>query len=107
MSFHTTKGPIKRVKRHKENKSKIGQERSSMQTTSDSGPLHECKKVRPCTKVKSTTKVRHSRMNQAMSEEEEKERKRNRKDRGLMERKAAQQNKNTSEEIKQALPRHR
>ena len=39
-------------------------------------------------------------MNQAKSEERETEARR------LMERKAAQQNKNTSEELKQGLPRH-
>ena len=48
-------------------------------------------------------------MNQARSEEEEKERKRKKRDRKtearrLMERKAAQQNKNISEELKQGLP---
>ena len=48
--------------RHEENKSKIEQERSSMH--------------------KSPAPVRHSRMNQARLEEEEKERKRDRKDRG-------------------------
>ena len=54
---------------------------------------------------KSPTPVRHSRMNQAMSEEEEKERKRDKTEaRRLMERKAAQQNKNTFEELKQGLP---
>ena len=58
---------------------------------------------------KSPAPVRHSRMNQARSEEEEKDRKRGRKTgktevRRLMERKAAQQNKNTSEELKQGLP---
>ena len=44
------------------------------------GPLHECKKVCPCTKA--LPPHRQSRMNQAWSEEEEKERKRDRKDRG-------------------------
>ena len=44
-------------------------------------------------------------MNQARSEEEEKERKRDRKDRSLRERKAAQEKKNLSEELKQGLPR--
>ena len=43
------------------------------------GPLHECKKV---SMHKSPTPLRHSRMNQARSEGEEKERKRDRKDRG-------------------------
>ena len=53
---------------------------------------------------KSPTPVRHSRMNQARSEEEEKERKTGKTEaRRLMERKAAQQNKNTSEELKQRL----
>ena len=56
---------------------------------------------------KSPTPVRHSRMNQANSEEEEKKRGRGSgktEARRLMERKAAQQNKNLSEEIKQVLP---
>ena len=54
---------------------------------------------------KSPTQLRHSRMNQALSEEEEKERKGDRTEaRRLMEREAAQQNKNTSEELKQGLP---
>ena len=51
----------------------------------------------------------HSRMNQARSEEEERERGRytgKTEARRLMERKAAQQNKNLSEEIKESLPRH-
>ena len=43
----------------------------SRPTTNVIGPLHECKKVCP-------TPVRNSRMNQARSEEEEKERKRDR-----------------------------
>ena len=58
---------------------------------------------------KSPTPVRHSRMNQARSEEEEKERGRETgktEARRLMERKAAQQNKTTSEELKQGLPGH-
>ena len=51
--------------------------------------------------------VRHSRMNQARSEEEEKERETGKTEaRRLMERKAAQQNKNLSNELKQRLPRH-
>ena len=54
-------------------------------------------------KHKSPTPVRHSRMNQARSEEERQERQR---PGGQMERKAAQQNKNLSEELKQGLPRH-
>ena len=48
-------------------------------------------------------------MNQARSEEEEKKRGRETgktEARRLIERKAAQQNKNTSEELKQGLPRH-
>ena len=44
-------------KRGKENKRKIGQERSSMQQAEYQviGPVHECKKVCPCTKT-----LRHS-----------------------------------------------
>ena len=57
---------------------------------------------------KSPAPVRHSRMNQARSEEEEKRGRETGKTeaRRLMERKAAQQNKNTSEELKLGLPRH-
>ena len=52
---------------------------------------------------KSPTPVRHSRMNQARSEEEEKERTKDRKDRGQEAGgKATQQNKNTSEEWKKS-----
>ena len=54
---------------------------------------------------KSPTPVRHSRMNQARSEEEEKKSGKT-EARRLMERKAAQQNKNIFEELKQGLPRH-
>ena len=55
---------------------------------------------------KSPTPARHSRMNQARSEEEEKERKR---DRGQEAdgKKGSPTNQNTSEELKQGLPRHR
>ena len=49
---------------------------------------------------KSPTPVRHSRMNQARSEEEEKERTGKTEARRLMERKAAQQNKNLFEQLK-------
>ena len=53
------------------------------------------------------TQLWQSRMNQARSEEKEKETKRDRKDRGQeADGKAAQQNKNTSEELKQGLPGH-
>ena len=44
-------------------------------------PLHEYKKVR-VSMHKSPTPIRHSRMNQARSEKDEKEGKRERKDRG-------------------------
>ena len=49
----------------------------SRPTTNVIGPLHGCKKVCPCTKA-IATQLRHSRMNQARLEEEEKERKRDR-----------------------------
>ena len=54
---------------------------------------------------KSHTPVKHSRMNQVRSEEEEKGG-RETEARRLMERKTARQNKNLSEELKQGLPRH-
>ena len=67
------------ISRHEENKSKIGQERSSMQ-------LADYHRHRPTPwmqeSVSMHTPLRHSRMNQARSEEEEKERERERKDRG-------------------------
>ena len=96
-------------KRHEENKRKIGQERSSMQqaTTNVIGPLHECKKVCPCTKALPQSGIR------AWIKQVRKKRKKRGRETGktearkLMERKAAQQNKNTSEELKQGLPRHR
>ena len=97
MYFPTFLGPIKDTKR-----TKIRLDRNvapcSKRTTNVIGPLHECKKVCPCTKA-----LLISGMNQARSEEEEKERKR---DKRHMERKAAQQNKNTSEELKQGPPSH-
>ena len=52
---------------------------------------------------KSPTQLRHSRMNQARSEEEEKKKGKTEAKR-LMVRKAAQQNKNTLEELEQGLP---
>ena len=55
---------------------------------------------------KSPTPIRHSRINHARSEEDEKRGRETGKTEAwrLMERKAAQQNKNTSEELKQDLP---
>ena len=57
---------------------------------------------------KSPTPVRHSRMNQARSAEDEKERKRDRKDRGQEAdgKKGSPTKKNTLEELTQGLPRH-
>ena len=57
---------------------------------------------------KSPTPVMHSRMNQATWEGEEKERKRDRKDRGQEAdgKKSSQTKQNTSEELKQGQPRH-
>ena len=69
-------------KRHEENKSKIEQERNSKQQAD-----YQCHRPTPWMQEsvsmhKSHTPFKHSRMNQARSEEEEKERKRGRKDRG-------------------------
>ena len=79
-------------KRHEENKSKIGQKRSSMQQAD-----YQCHRPTPWMQEsvsmhKSPAPLRQSRMNQARSEEEEKETGKT-EARRLMERKAAQQNK--------------
>ena len=70
---------LRSYKGHEENKRKIGQERSSMQQVG-----YHCHRPTPWMQEsvsmhKSPIPLRHSRMNQARSEEEEKERK---KDRG-------------------------
>ena len=71
------------------------------------GPLHECKKVCPCTKALPPSGSR------AWIKQGRRKRKKRGRETGktearrLMKRKAAQQNKNTSEELKQGLPRHR
>ena len=67
---------VRSYKRHKENKSKIGQQRSSMQQAD-----YQCHRPTPWMQEsvsmhESPTPVMHSRLNQARSEEEEKERKR-------------------------------
>ena len=98
MSFPTT---IRSYKRHEENKRKIGQERSSMQQGD-----YQCHRPTPWMQEsvsmhKSPTPLRHSRMNQARPEEEEKIGRETGKteSKKLMERKAGQQNKNLSEEL--------
>ena len=73
---------LRSYKKHEENKRNIGQERSFMQQAH-----YQCHQPTPWMQEsvsmhKSPTPVRHSRMNQARSEEEEKETKRDRKDRG-------------------------
>ena len=73
---------LRSYKRHEESKNKIGQERSSMQQAD-----YQCHRPTPWMQEsvsmhKSPTPVRQSRMNQARSAEEGKERKRDRKDRG-------------------------
>ena len=100
MSFPTTKV----YKGHEENKSKIGQGRSSMQQVDYHSHRPTPRMQESVSMHKSPTQLRQSRMNRARSEEEEKERKRDRKDWRQMERKASQQKKNTSEELKQGLP---
>ena len=67
----------------------------SKATTNVIGPLYEWKKVCPCRKK--NLPLRHSCMNQARSEEEEKRQEKT-EDRRLMERKATQQNKNLCDE---------
>ena len=89
---------LRSYKRHEENKSKNCQKRSPMQQAD-----YQCHRPTPWMQEsvsmhKSQTSVRHSRMNQARSAEEEKKK----KDRRLMERNSAYQNKNLSEELKQA-----
>ena len=89
-------------KKCEESKRKIWQECSSMQQAD-----YQCHRPTPWMQEsvamhKSPTPVRYSRMNQARSEKETGKTVARR----LMERKAAQQSKNTSEELKQGLPRH-
>ena len=62
--------------------------------------------ARKCVHAQKPYLSQDSRMNQARSEEKRKKREGVTEARRLMERKAAQQNKNTSEELKQGLPRH-
>ena len=96
-------------KRHEKNKRKTGQERSSLQQADyhrhrptpwmqESVSMH--KSPTPLMALK------QSRMNQARSEEEVKERKRDRKDRGQEAdgKKGSPTKQNTSEELKQGLP---
>ena len=65
-------------------------------------PLHECKKVRPCTKALPQSGIRAW-----IKQGRKKRKKRDKKDRGQeADGKAAPQNKNQSEELKQGLPRH-
>ena len=79
----------------------------SRPTTTVIGPLHECKKVCSCTKALPQSGIR------AWIKQGRRKRNKRRRETGktearrLMERKAAQQNKNLSEELKQGLPRHR
>ena len=72
---------LRSYKKHEENKSKIGQERSSMQQANTTVNQPTSWMQESVSMHKSPTPVRHSRMNQAMLEEEEKDRKRDRKDR--------------------------
>ena len=82
MSFPTAIELIRSYKGDKENKSKIGQERRSMQQA-DYHRHQPTPRIQESVSMhKSPTPLRHSRMNQARSEEKEKERKRDRKDRG-------------------------
>ena len=78
-----------------ENKSKIGQERSSMQQADYHRHRPTPWMQESVSMHKSPTPLRHPRMNQAMSEEEKKRRRETGRTeaRRLMERKAAQQNK--------------
>ena len=73
----------------------------SRPTTNVIDPLHECKKVCPCI---SPTPVRHSRMNQARSEEERQERQR---PGGWWLEMQPKKTKNLSAELKQGLPIYR
>ena len=82
MSFPTAIELIRSYKGDRENKSKIGQERSSMQQADYHRHQPTPQIQESVTMHKSPTPLRHSSMNQARSEEKEKERKRDRKDRG-------------------------
>ena len=73
---------LKSCKRHKENKSKIGQERSSMQQADYQCHWSTSWMQESVSMHKSPAPVRHSRMNQARSEKKEKEKKRDSKERG-------------------------
>ena len=96
-------GPIKDTKRTRGRLDRNGAP-CSRPITTVIGPLHECKKVCPCTKALPPSGSR------AWIKQGRKKRKKRGRETGktearrLMERKAAQQNKNTLEELKQGLP---
>ena len=78
----------------------------SRPTTNVIDPLHECKKVCPCTKALPLSDIRVW-IKQGWRKRKKRGREiRKTEARSLMERKAAQQNKTLSEELKQGLPRH-
>ena len=95
MSFTTTKVLIKDTKREQEEDWTGTYLQSEGQLPMSSAHSMNARK---CVHSQKTTQLRHSRMNQTRSEEERQERQR------LMERKAAQYNKNTSDELKRGLP---
>ena len=90
---------LRSYKKHEENKSKIGQERSSMQQAHSMD-------ARKCVHAQKPYPT------QAFAHESSKVERRGKRETGktearrLMERKAAQQNKNTSELLKQGMPKH-
>ena len=102
MSFPTSL--LRSYKRNEENKSKSAQDVApcSRPTINVIGPLHECKKVCPssCTKALLLSSIRAW-----IKQGQKKMLKRGRETeaRRLMKRKAAQQNKNTTEELKQGV----
>ena len=77
----------------------------SRPTTNVIGHLHECKKVCPCTKAILLSGIR-AWIKQCRTKKKKRGRVTGKIEaRRLMERKAAQRNKNLSEELKQGLPR--
>ena len=97
---------IRSYERQEENKRKIGQERSSMQQADYQCPSVHSMNARKCVHAQKPYP------SQAFAHESSKRGGRGKRETGktearrLMERKAAQQKKNTSEELKQGLPRH-
>ena len=106
MGFPTTKVFIKGTKKTGV-KLNVNIAPCSRPTTNVISLLHECKKVCPCTKALPQSGIR-AWIKQGWRKRKKRGRETGKTEaRRLMERKAAQQNKNTSEELKQGLPAQR